>query len=68
MRWIRDWLKWITMTCVAVLVSGCSATVIDTSCDWTFYIRPEAADVDAVSDSLARQIVTHNERRRVVCK
>lgn len=56
------------MTCVVSLLAGCATTVIDTSCDWTFYIRPQAQDVDVVSDSLARQIVTHNNRRLAVCK
>lgn len=55
------------MTCVVSLGVGCGHQVIDTSCEWTFTIRPEADDVQAVSSSLARQIVTHNERRAVVC-
>lgn len=56
------------MTLGLGLIGGCSATVIDTSCDWTFYIHPNTEDVATVSDSLARQIVTHNERRKVVCR
>lgn len=59
------------MTCVVSFVSGCgllTPKIVDTSCDWTFVFRPEAQDVDVVSDSLARQLVTHNNRRAAVCK
>lgn len=58
------------MTCAAVSISGCgllTPKIVDTSCDWTFTMRPEVGDVQVVSSSLARQIVTHNERRAVVC-
>ena len=40
---------------------------IDTSCEWTFRFDPTERDADIVSDRLARQIVTHNERRARLC-
>ena len=58
------------MTILSVMpwISGCAPVTIDTSCDWTDYILVERQDVDVVSDSLARQIVSHNEKRSVVCE
>lgn len=67
MRLMRSWLRWVTVIFAASLSVGCGHQVIDTSCYWTFYIRPEAGDVQVVSSSLARQIVTHNERRAAAC-
>lgn len=58
------------MMFAASLLSGCgllTPKTVDTSCDWTFTFRPEAEDVPVVSPSLARQIVTHNNRRQAVC-
>ena len=56
------------MTAFALsLAAGC-ATTIDRGCDWTFYLEPTGADVVVISDRLARQVLTHNERRAEVCK
>jgi len=68
--WMMNYLRWMMVVFAIVSVSGCgllTPKIVDTSCDWTFTMRPEASDVRVVSDSLARQIVTHNERRAVVC-
>ena len=70
MRQIRAFLRWMTVIFAVSFAAGCgllTPKIVDTSCDWTFTMRPEAGDVQVVSSSLARQIVTHNERRAKVC-
>lgn len=45
-----------------------SCASVDTYCLRTFIIEPTEHDVAVVSNQLARQVVTHNNRRQAVCK
>lgn len=44
------------------------ATVIDTGCDWTFYIYLTDSDITNLSSQAKRQILTHNETRQARCE
>ena len=71
MRQIRAFLRWMTVIFAASFAAGCgllTPKIVDTYCENTFVFRPTDRDADVVSDRLARQIVTHNNRREVVCK
>lgn len=47
--------------------TGCAGGPVTDGCEWVRAIRPTAADVDAMSDSLAGQILAHNEAGAGVC-
>lgn len=47
--------------------SACAGGPRGSPCDGWSAIRPEPADVDVVSDSLAAQILGHNEHGASVC-
>lgn len=60
---------------MSMLISGCATNgetpalvVIDTGCDWTKYIYLTDHDIDVMSPSAKRQILTHNETRESQCK
>lgn len=55
----------LTVLALLSLLAGC-ATSPDPCAGWA-PIRPEAADVDGMSDELALQILQHNEHGSQAC-
>lgn len=60
-------LRWMIMLCAAVLATGCAGN--GSYCELT---RPiwwaSDAELVATPDGIVRQVVTHNEKWRSVCK
>jgi hypothetical protein len=50
-----------------LVVTACAPGLKGDPCDGWKPIRPEAADVDVISDSLAEQILQHDEFGASVC-
>ena len=56
-----------SLVCLLLLAATGCAPGPGTMCDGWRPIRPEASDVEIVSDSLAEQILGHNEHGASVC-
>ena len=59
---------------MTVLLAACAGQdgtptvkIIDSGWDWTQYIYVTDADLDVMSESLARQIESHNVTREGIC-
>jgi len=44
-----------------------SGPMVNSGCEWTKFIYLTQADVNVVSDQLARQVLAHNETRKAIC-
>lgn len=54
----------LLMIVASVSISGC---VKASECAWSDFIYPTPADAAAMSDTLADQIIVHNETRQANC-
>jgi hypothetical protein len=56
--------KAVTLALVALILAGCQTAGF---CDAARAIRPEASDVDTMSDGLGRQVLAHNKTGQDLC-
>ncbi len=59
-----NWKTLIQLFAASVLISGC---VRANECAWSEFIYPTPTDAKVMSDTLADQIIVHNETREANC-
>lgn len=63
--------SWLTVGLLLTMTAGCKTTkeveVIDTACITFSPIYTTLRDVQTISDMLARQILTHNNKYQKLC-